>query len=111
MTNDVPRRIRIDQFTPAEKAIYDAQQAVEAMPADVRLTKAGNLLGEARDLVADFVDGINGECCWGVYDIRTDRWWPRAFETQEQAEQHLAFCRGPGTQAEVRRRPQSGAKP
>lgn len=54
----IPRRIQVDKFTPAEKAIYDAQGAVEAMPADVRLTKAGTLLQQARDAVADFVDGV-----------------------------------------------------
>ncbi len=31
---DVPRRNRIDLFVPAEKAIFDAVQAVEAMPAE-----------------------------------------------------------------------------
>ncbi len=54
-----PRRNRIDKFTPAEKAIWDARQAVEAMPADVRLTQAGNLLQEAQEKVADFIDGVN----------------------------------------------------
>lgn len=52
----IPRRIQADKFTPAERAIADAQYAVEAMPPDVRLTRAGTLLQEARDLVADFVD-------------------------------------------------------
>lgn len=60
MSQDIPRRNRIDRFTPAEKAIYDAAQAVEAMPADVRLTNAGIKLTEARTLVADFVDGVPG---------------------------------------------------
>jgi hypothetical protein len=50
------RRNRIDQFTPAEKAIYDAVQAVEAAGADVRLTDAVVLLQAARERVADFVD-------------------------------------------------------
>lgn len=54
----VPRRNRIDLFTPAERAIYDAMQAVEDLPADVRLTRAVIKLGEARALVADFVDGV-----------------------------------------------------
>lgn len=54
----IPRRARLDQFTPAEKAIYDAVQAIEAMAADVRLTDAVVLLQAARDSVADFVDGI-----------------------------------------------------
>lgn len=54
--NDIPRRARMDQWTVAERAIYDALQAVEAMPADVRLTDAVVLLEAAKDSVADFVD-------------------------------------------------------
>jgi hypothetical protein len=48
----------MDQWVPAEIAIYTAMQAVEAMPADVRLTKAVTLLGHAMNAVADFVDGV-----------------------------------------------------
>lgn len=54
----IPRRICIDKLTPVEKAIYDAVQAVEALPPDERLTNAVIALGKARDLVADFVDGV-----------------------------------------------------
>ena len=54
--SNFPRRICLDQLVPAEKAIYDAVQAVEAMPADARLTKAVVLLQQAREQVADFVD-------------------------------------------------------
>lgn len=57
--NAIPRRIRVDSFTPAERAIYDAVQAVEAAGADVRLTDAVVLLQAARDSVADYVDGID----------------------------------------------------
>jgi len=56
MENTIPRRARLDLNTPAEKAIYDAMQEVEKMPADEKLTEAVILLGKARDLVADFVD-------------------------------------------------------
>lgn len=62
-----PRRHRIDQWVPAERAIHDAVQAVEVMGADVRLTEAVILLGRARDSVADFVDG---KCC--VHDTDSD---------------------------------------
>lgn len=55
---EFPRRINIDKMTPAEKAIHDATQAVEAMPADERLTRAVVLLQSAREYVADFVDGV-----------------------------------------------------
>lgn len=54
----IPRRSQLDKFTPAERAIYDATQAVEQLPPDVRLTEAVVLLGRARELVADFVDGV-----------------------------------------------------
>jgi hypothetical protein len=62
-TNDMPketfsRRIQIDKLTPAERAIYDAMVAVEGLPPDVRLTDAVVLLQQARDKVADYVDGI-----------------------------------------------------
>ncbi len=52
----IPRRIRMDQWCPAEKAIFDAAQVVEAMGADPRLTEAIILLSKARDYVADYVD-------------------------------------------------------
>jgi len=56
MENTIPRRARLDLNTPAEKAIYDAMQEVEKMPADEKLTEAVILLGKARDLIADFID-------------------------------------------------------
>lgn len=55
---ETPRRLRLDLNEPAEIAIYEAMQAVEKMPPDVRLTLAGIKLQEARNLVADFIDGI-----------------------------------------------------
>lgn len=53
-----PRRINLDKLTPAERAIHDAVQAVEALPADERLTRAVVCLQSAREYVADFVDGV-----------------------------------------------------
>ncbi len=58
MNNEISRRHHIDQFTPEERAIYVATVAVEAMPADLRLTHAVTLLQEARYAVADFVDDV-----------------------------------------------------
>ena len=52
----IPRRIRLDLSEPAELAIRKAVDEVEKIGADVRLTKAVNLLDEARELVADFID-------------------------------------------------------
>jgi hypothetical protein len=54
--NTIPRRARRDLCEPAEIAIYDAMQAVEKMPADLLLTEAIIKLGQAKDLVSDFVD-------------------------------------------------------
>jgi hypothetical protein len=56
VSNEIPRRIRIDLMSPAELAIRAAVMAVEAAGADVRLTRAINLLHEAQEQVADFVD-------------------------------------------------------
>lgn len=58
-SHDPPRRIRIDKLTPAELAIRNAVVLIEEMPADVRLSEAQTLLQQARDKVADFVDGVN----------------------------------------------------
>jgi hypothetical protein len=55
---ELPRRVYQDLWNTAEKAIYDAMQEVEKMPADVRLTKAVILLSDAKDCVADFLDGV-----------------------------------------------------
>lgn len=54
---DFPRRHRIDQNTPAELAIRKAMDAVEEAGADPLLTDAVGLLDQAREKVADFVDG------------------------------------------------------
>jgi hypothetical protein len=59
MSNNIPRRNRMDLYTPAEKAISDAVQAVEMAGAHPRLTDAVNLLQEAQKAVADFVDGVH----------------------------------------------------
>lgn len=59
MSNDFPRRNRLDKMVPAELKIRDAICGVEDMPADVRLTNAQILLGRAQDLVADYVDGLH----------------------------------------------------
>lgn len=53
---EIPRRNRLDQNVPAEKAIRDAIHAVEDLGADERLTFAVTLLGEALNSVADYVD-------------------------------------------------------
>lgn len=58
--NDPMRRNRADRMTEAERAIRDAVQAVERAGADVRLTDAVVLLQAAREIVADFVDGVHG---------------------------------------------------
>ena len=54
--NEWPRRSKVYEFSVGEKAIYDAIQVVETMGADPLLTDAINLLHEAQEKVADFVD-------------------------------------------------------
>lgn len=56
--NEIPRRIRLDLYTPAELAIRNAMQVIENMPADIRLTHAVSKLQQAKELVADFIDGV-----------------------------------------------------
>lgn len=53
-----PRRIRLDQNIAAELKIYEAIQEVERLDADIRLTEAVMLLGQAKEKVADWVDGV-----------------------------------------------------
>lgn len=97
MSTPPARRIRIDQFTPAEKAIWDATRAVEAAGCDTRLTAAINKLAEARDLVADFVDGVPMKPK-PVYDLRategSEGWQARGpwRDTKEEAERD---CQSP----------------
>ncbi len=51
------RRNDLQKMTMAERAITEAMWEIEKMGADDRLTKAQNLLSDARALVADCVDG------------------------------------------------------
>lgn len=55
---ELPRRNYTDLFVPAEKAIWDATQAVEETGAHPYLTDAVVLLAQAREKVADWVDGV-----------------------------------------------------
>lgn len=57
MENEIPRRNRLDLNTPAEKAIYEAIQEVEKVGADTKLTEVIVMLGKARNLLSDYVDG------------------------------------------------------
>lgn len=59
--NSIPRRNRIDLYTPAELAIYNAMAEVEKMPADEKLTEAVMFLQKAKDCVSDYVDKKEGE--------------------------------------------------
>ena len=55
---DFPRRNQLDKCTPAELAIYKAMEEVEKAGASAGLTGAIIKLQEAKELVADFVDGV-----------------------------------------------------
>jgi hypothetical protein len=50
------RRNDIQKQVPAERFITSALYALQTMPADEQLTRAENLLVEARNLIADVVD-------------------------------------------------------
>lgn len=54
----IPRRNYVDKMCAAELKIREAMEAVECMGADPRLTDAVVLLGEAKESVADFIDGV-----------------------------------------------------
>jgi len=55
--DDFPRRNQVQLMSSGELAIRAAIHVVEDMGADMRLTAAVVLLGEAQSKVADFVDG------------------------------------------------------
>ncbi len=54
--NGFPRRNCLDHNTPVELAIRQIVHDVESLGADVLLTDAVNLLHEAREKVADFIE-------------------------------------------------------
>lgn len=53
-----PRRNRLDLNTPAELAIYNAMAEVEKCGASESLTKAVTLLEDAKNALADHIEGI-----------------------------------------------------
>lgn len=54
---DMPRRAHLDRHTPAEQSLHAALNAVEMLGADPKLTEAVTKLSEAKDLVADWLEG------------------------------------------------------
>jgi len=80
----IPRRNRLDLFSPAELAIYKTVEEVEKTGADVRLTNAIIKLHEARALVADYVDEkpsesepigqMDEEWVWMIESILRENW-------------------------------------
>lgn len=61
MSEKFPRRCQVNLYTPAEKAISEAMAVVEDAGCDPLLTDAVCLLSDAKDKVADFVDGVPRE--------------------------------------------------
>lgn len=51
-----PRRCRVDLATPIEAKLREARQAIEEGGADVRMTAASIKVGEALELVADYLE-------------------------------------------------------
>jgi hypothetical protein len=58
MIDGIPRRNRLDLNTPAELAIYNAMGEVEKCGASLSLTKAVTLLQEAKNALADHIEGM-----------------------------------------------------
>ena len=58
MADEIPRRSNMQTMTPEELFIGEAVDKVEAMGAHPHLTKAVNLLSDAKAAVADFVDKL-----------------------------------------------------
>lgn len=56
MIEGFPRRNRIDLFSDAEQAILQAKKAVEKAGCDPLLTDAIELLSQAQNKVADYVE-------------------------------------------------------
>jgi len=56
--NNIPRRAMLDKMTQEELLIRDAVNAVENLGADVRLTNCVIKLGEAKNHLSDFIDGV-----------------------------------------------------
>lgn len=56
---DLPRRQQMLLWHEAERQIQWAKEAVELAGADTRLTAALNLLHQAQERVADWVDGVH----------------------------------------------------
>jgi hypothetical protein len=59
--NSVPRRYRLDLLTPAEIALWQALSAIQDSGAHPFLTEAGELVKQARDKVADYVELEQGK--------------------------------------------------
>lgn len=84
------RKIRLDLATPTEVALRAALRAVEAMPADVRLTEACVHVSAALDIVSRYVDeqmvnaGLDDGTSLADTRVVRDRW--RAdFEKKQRA--------------------------
>lgn len=62
----IPRRNNLQLNTPAELAIRDAMQSIEALPANELLTLAISKLSEALERVGDYVDSKFGGRVYGI---------------------------------------------
>jgi len=58
---DFPRRNSIGHLHPVEKALYETNAAIEALGASTSLTNAGNFVQQARNAVADHLEGVTVE--------------------------------------------------
>lgn len=58
MSNELPRRCYIDKQTEGERVIREAIAVIETLGCHPHLTRAVILLGQAKDAVSDYVDGV-----------------------------------------------------
>jgi hypothetical protein len=89
----MPRRIRLDLATPPEVALRAALAAVEAMPADTRLTEASTHVSAAIELVGRYVDEQMGGVTLGDEEIGPKE-WKRFAESFGRRLRHGAKKRG-----------------
>ncbi len=88
---DIPRRARLDLNTPAELAIRAAVAEVEKVGADIGLTQAVILLGQAREFVADYVDARATDRDWASASPNR-----RASNEREQSDAEALSALDPG---------------
>lgn len=58
LNSSIPRRAQMQEWTTEEKELFHLMQEIEKLGGSVKLTKCITLLSEARDALADHIEGI-----------------------------------------------------